>query len=143
LVTRNVSGRVAIRRLRSLLPGIVPSHARFKLENPPRPKVVILRIVERRPPGRRASDRLPSAGSPRWPRSLTPVGNPGGDLLGGGGGRGVEQRLIGRLSGEARQSSDELLGVLPGFSWQGDGSRHAGPIRINSKVCCTNYRPAG
>ena len=35
-----------------LFPGIVPSHARFKLEHPPRPKVVILRIVERRPPGR-------------------------------------------------------------------------------------------
>jgi hypothetical protein len=39
-----------------------------------------------------------------------PVGDPGEDLLGGGGGRGVEQRLLGSLSGEARQSSDELLG---------------------------------
>ncbi len=125
-----------------LFPGIVPSHARFKLEHPPRPKVVILRIVERRPPGRRASDRLPSVGSPRWPRSLASVGDPSEDLLGGGGGRGVEQRLVGRLSGEARQSPNELLGVLPELPWQGDGSRRAGPIRIYTKVCCTNYRSA-
>ena len=40
------------------------------------------------------------------------VGDPGEDLLGGGGGRGIEQPLIGSLSGEARQSPDEFLGFF-------------------------------
>ena len=46
------------------------------------------------------------------PRSLASVGDPGEDLLGGGGGRGIEQPLLGSLSGEARQSPDELLGFF-------------------------------
>jgi len=45
LVTRNVSGRVAIRRLRSLFPGIVQSQSRFEFELPLRARIPVLDVV--------------------------------------------------------------------------------------------------
>ena len=74
-----------------------------------------------RPARRQSRPTVPVTGPPTGCRrpavdaGLDPYpsfGDPGEDLLGGGGGRGVEQRLVGRLSGEARQSSDKLLGEI-------------------------------
>jgi hypothetical protein len=74
-----------------------------------------------RPARRQSRPTVPVTGPPAGCRrpavhaGLDPypsVGDPGEDLLGGGGGRGIEQPLIGSLSGEARQSPDEFLGFF-------------------------------